>query len=114
MSYEITTTDLAKFGHREREMAAELLAALSTQGAPEHFDTAGVTVMMNMHSGYVFLTNEDFDVAMMNGDKLESFFTCPNCGSEGFADEIHEGEDQLELPADCWDYLCDIGAREAR
>lgn len=109
-----TTTDLSKFGFRELKMAAELLTAYCEQGAPGYFDRDGVTVMMNTNSGYVFLTNAEFDVAMMNGDKLESFFTCPNCGSEGFADEIHEGEDQVELPADCWDYLCEIGAWEAR
>lgn len=90
---EITTTDLSKFGARERAMAAELLTA-ANDGFPRDFNDDGVTVMMNTNSGNVFLTNSDYQVAMMNGDKLESFYSCPQCGEEGFFDEIEDhGED---------------------
>lgn len=89
---EITTTDLAKFGNREKAMAAELLTELSKGNLPDDFNDDEVTVMMNTNSGNVFLTNSDFQVAMMNGDTLESFYSCPECGHEGFADEMeHEG-----------------------
>lgn len=101
---EITTTDLSKFGHREREMAAELLTASVKQGLPDDFNDDEVTVMMNMNSGNVFLTNADFQVAMMNGDTLESFYSCPECGHEGFKDEMqHDGN------SGCKEYLKDIG-----
>ncbi len=30
----------------------------------------------------------------MNGDKLESFYSCPNCDNEGFADEIDWNSDE--------------------
>jgi len=86
--YESTTTDLAKFGYRERKMARELLQASEDQGFPEDFNDDEVTIMMNFNSGNVFFTNSDCQVAMMNGDKLESFYSCPNCGNEGFADEV--------------------------
>ena len=43
-----TTTNIADFGAREREMAAELLAASVKQGFPENFDQDGVELMMNM------------------------------------------------------------------
>lgn len=85
----ITTTDLGDFGHRERVMAEELLKAWREQGLPEDFSDDKVTLMMNTSSGHVFLVNEDFQVAMMNCDKLESFYNCPECGNEGFADDIN-------------------------
>ena len=94
-SNEITTTDLAKFGYREKAMAAELLNKMCDQGLPEDFNDDEVTVMMNFNSGNVFLTNSDYQVAMMNGDKLESFYNCPYCGHEGFAEDIkHQAKDK--------------------
>ena len=85
---EIVTSNFSKFGSRERAMAEELLKASREQGFPEDFDNDGVTISMNMNSGYVFMTNADYQVAMMSGDNLESFYSCPECGNEGFADEI--------------------------
>ena len=87
---EQTTTDFARFGHRERAMAEELLKAWREQGLPEDFYEEEVTVMMNFSSGYVFLTNADFQVAMMNGEELESFYTDPETGEEGFRDELSD------------------------
>ena len=45
---------------------------------------------MNFYSGNVFLTNTDYQVAMMNGDTLESFYTDFETGEEGFKDELTE------------------------
>lgn len=84
---EITTTDLSNFGARERAMAADLLTA-SKEGFPVDFNDDGVTVMMNRNSGNVFLTNSDFQVCMMADGKLESFYSCPQCGLEGFWEEV--------------------------
>lgn len=101
---EITTTDLSKFGSREREMAEELLREWREQGLPKDFNDDEVTVMMNTNSGNVFLTNSDFQVAMMNGDDLESFYTCPECGHEGFKEDMeHDGD------RECRRYLKEIG-----
>ena len=98
MSDETTTTDLAKFGFRERRMAADLLATSCDHGFPADFEDEGVTIMMTMHNGHVFLTNADFQTARMNGDKLESFYSCPECGHEGFADEMrHDGNAECTL-----------------
>jgi len=99
-----TTTNLADFGYREKRMAAELLNKMC-DGIPDDFADDEVTIMMNTSSGNVFLTNADFQVAMMNGDKLESFYSCPECGHEGFkADMWHKGT------AECRRYLREIGA----
>ena len=85
---ETTTTDFSQFGIRERNLAEELLRAWREQGLPDDFNTDKVTIMLNLMSGYVFLTNSDYQVAMMNGDKLESFYTDFETGEEGFKDEL--------------------------
>ena len=99
------TIDLTEFGYRELRMAARLLTALCDQGMPDDFDDVGLTIMMNLHSGTVFLTNDNCEVAMMNGDKLESFYSCPECGHEGFKDKMTHGEDNEK----CKRYVAAIG-----
>jgi|HubBroStandDraft_3_1064219.scaffolds.fasta_scaffold34316_8 hypothetical protein len=84
---EITTTNLEDFGYGERADLIRLLTAWNDQGLPEDFEADGVHAMMNKDSGNVFLTNDEFQVAMMNGDKLEIFYVCGMCGHEGFAEE---------------------------
>ena len=111
MSNEVTTTNFADFGWRERKMAAELLTASCEHGFPKDFSEDGVVIMMNRNSGNVFFTNEEYQVAMMNGDELESFYTTPYRGHEGFADELKE---EFEGDKDSWnkedvEYLHDIG-----
>ena len=86
----MTTTDLSDFGHRELELLEELLCAMRTQGLPNDFDDCEVTPIMNQHSGNVFLSNAEYQVAMMNGDNLESFYTLSYSGEEGFADELYD------------------------
>lgn len=88
-----TTTDLTQFGTREIAEVEELFRAMRIQGLPDDFWNDGVHPMLNMYSGNVFLTNSNYEVAMMNGDKLESFYHCSNCGHEGFADECQLNED---------------------
>ncbi len=95
---EITTTDFSKFGSRERNMAEELLKAWREQGLPDDFYNEEVTIMMNLLSGNVFLTNNDFQVAMMNGDSLESFYTDFETGEEGFKEDLtEEAKSRLNL-----------------
>lgn len=89
---EITTTDLADFGSRERGMLIELLVSWREQGLPDDFYDDEVRPMMNRNSGNVFLTNSDYQVAMMNGDKLETWYTCSNCGHEGFKEDCQVNE----------------------
>src|SRR5258706_694807 len=89
---DITTTDLSKFGYIERVEARRLLETWETQGLPEDFEDDEVTIMFNAHSGNVFLTNSEFQVSMMCDGKLESFYSCLQCGNEGF-----DGEDGHEF-----------------
>lgn len=83
----ITTTDLADFGYSERAELIRLISAWHDQGLPEDFYDDEVTPMFNKHSGNVFLTNSEYQVAMLNDDKLESWYYCGNCGHEGFAED---------------------------
>lgn len=89
---EITTTDLSKFGNREKAMAADLLKAMTdsrSDGLPEDFEDSEVTVMMNLNSGNVFLTNSEYQCAMLtNEGKIESFYNTPYSGYEGFYDDL--------------------------
>ncbi len=100
-----TTTDLGYFGYCELAEAGRLLTALCEPGGrPEDFEFDGVHLMMNQNSGNVFLTNSEHQVAMMNGDDLESFYSCPICGHEGFLGDMAHSE-----TPECKDYLSDIG-----
>jgi hypothetical protein len=80
------TRDLSKFGYRELEMAGRLLSNLKDIDAGD-----GLTVEFNPNSGNVFLVDEDFRVWMMNGDKIEEFFSCSECGNEGFKEDFAKG-----------------------
>ena len=86
----IVTADLSEFGYREIKQAQELLTAYVKQGSPSEFFDQGIRIMFNQHSGFVFLTNEEYQVLMMNGDELEMFYSLPYSGEEGFADELRE------------------------
>ena len=86
---EITTTNLSDFGYRELALLEELLKAMREQGLPDDFYNDEVHPMMNRNSGNVFLTNSEYQVAMMNGDKLEAFYCLSYHGNEGFADELY-------------------------
>jgi hypothetical protein len=85
---KVVTSDLSKFGYREMDIAADLFKLYATGVAD--FLGSGVTVMFNTKSGFVFLTDEDFNVAVLSDDKtrLIQWFNCPNCGEEGSEDTL--------------------------
>lgn len=84
---DVTTTDLADFGARERCLLIEILKAWEANGLPDDFYHEEVRPMLNKNSGYVFLTNAEFQTAFINGDKLETWYNCSRCGHEGFAED---------------------------
>jgi hypothetical protein len=87
---ETVTTNLTLFGRREIRLAQQLLTAWLEQGLPTDFYDDEVQIFMNRISGYVFLSNSDYQVAMMNSDELEIYYTDFETGEEGFADELSE------------------------
>jgi hypothetical protein len=95
------TTDLTRFGARERMMLEELLTAWNKYGLPEDFNDEEVLAHFNLNSGNVFLANSEYQLCMMNGEKLEIFYYCPQCGHEGFLEDMEHGEND----EDCEEYL---------
>lgn len=84
----MTTTNLSDFGYRELSMLKDLINAMIEQGLPDNFSDDEVVPMMNQNSGNVFLTNSDYQVAMLNGTDLEMFYTLSYHGVEGFASDL--------------------------
>ena len=86
------TTDLSEFGLIELDMAMELLDQYAK--AQEKGDDLGLTtnvrIAFNKNSGYVFLTDDDYNVVMINPEtkKAEKYYICGVCGFEGFKDEF--------------------------
>lgn len=99
----IVTNDLREFGRRELALAGELLIALHTVNDKTQRLDDGVQVFMNKNSGYVFLSDENYNVAMMNGHILEDWHNCPDCGQEGFLEDITAYGKEC-----CHNYLKDI------
>lgn len=95
------TENMGEFGSRERKMAAELLS----QPLPDNFSTDGVRVAFNKNSGFVFLVNDDYQCAMMNGDTLEIFHSTPYHGHEGFLSDLLDEYSPDDLHADDVEYL---------
>ena len=73
---------------RERALAIEILQAWGKHGLPIDFYEGGAKLAFNRNSGDVFLVNDNYDVCMMNGDKLESFYISPYSGHEGFINDL--------------------------
>lgn len=104
----MTTADLSDFGYRELDIAADLLKAYcSSNKNLHHFDHSdGIQLMMNQNSGNVFLTNAEHQVAMLNDDTLEDFYSTPYDGHDGFWDELVE--EYTEMPPEDQKYMRDI------
>lgn len=98
------TQDLSKLGYREIDQLADLLKAYAKNGCD--FLNDEVKWEFNPMSDSLFLVDEDFNVAMLNDDKLEQWFNCPQCGHEGFKEDMKHNEDKPE----CKEYLTDIEA----
>lgn len=76
-----TMCDLSKFGYRELSEASILLKLYSEDCT--EFLGDGLTLNFNPNSGCVFLSDEDYNVAVEENGKLVQFFSCPQCGNEG-------------------------------
>lgn len=96
------TQDLSEFGYIELDEAGTLLKAYADN--PYVLNGSNINVEFNPNSGNVFLVDGDYNVAMMNGDNLELFYSCPICGHEGFLEDMEHNEDNKE----CQEYLNEI------
>ena len=88
MNNETYTEDLRNFGNRELYEAGKLLTAYATE-RPIGFDYEGVRVAFNMNSGFVFLTNNEYQCAMVDDDgALFIFYSSPYSGIEGSWEDL--------------------------
>lgn len=88
--YDAYTENLTDFGFREIKELRDILDAWVKHGLPSDFERNGVRPAMNRNSGYVFLVNGDYQCAMLNGGTLESFYSSPYDGREGFFNDLVE------------------------
>ena len=79
----IVTADFSQFGIRELIFAQLLLKAYAEQGA--EFLGCGLTLNFNTQSGYVFLSDEGYNVGVLDEteEHIVQFYSCPQCGYEG-------------------------------
>lgn len=102
------TSDLSNFGYIELEELSKLINAMILHGLPDDFVDNEVIPMFNCNSGNVFLTNADYQVAMKNGEKLESWYTLPYYGTEGFLEDLIESYNNGYIHEEDFEYLADI------
>lgn len=98
--------ELEGFGYREMALAGEILTAIAN-GLPEGFDPDGLAIELT-RSGEVFLVNDYYQIAAMNGDSLELYYILPYSGEEGFRDELATLNKE-ELHEEDAEYLQSIG-----
>jgi len=89
-SSNIVTSDLSKFTLEQLIEAGVIFNYLIKDGFPKDFDKNGIELVINKDSGFIFLTNSNYEVVMVNHNtgKLENWYTSPNDGREGFFNEL--------------------------
>ena len=88
------SSNFEDMGFKEITEVAEILNAYAsgntTRYYNRYFENNEIKPCFNLHSGYVFLTNSEYQSAMMNGKKLDVFESCHECGNEGFPHEFKD------------------------
>lgn len=96
---EVTYKEVSLEGFEAREigMAGDLLTAYADKVIPHDFiQPDNIKIGFNMNSGFVFLTNDENQVLMLRNGKLEMFYTCTECGQEGFEDDMVEHNNKFK------------------
>ena len=76
---------LENFGNRELRQASKLLEALIEQECPIY--KSELSLFLG-HDGNVYLTNDDYELAGMNGNKLDKWHYLPYSGEEGYLKDL--------------------------
>lgn len=112
MTSDYYTENLADFGFREIKMLRDILDAWVEKGLPDTFYQNNVRAAFNRNSGYVFLVNEDYQTAMMNGDELEIYHCTPYRGHEGFLSDLLNEYEPDDMHADDVEYVLQMAKSE--
>lgn len=99
MNDDIVTSDLSRFGPRERVVVGQMLLAWDKHGLPSDFEDDEVVPMFNRHSNKVFLSNEHYQVAVLEDEKLVSHYYL---GYEGHEGTLKELELEFSYSGDNW------------
>lgn len=105
------TSNLAEFGNKEIAEAGKILTLYSedklTKIARDYFYTEGVNICFNKNSGYVFLSNSEYQVLMENDGKLDLFIYCSEHGSEGVLSDLVFDRKNGNVPDEDWKEIID-------
>jgi hypothetical protein len=77
-------------------MASDILRALDRDGLPATMESDGLRIYLNRDSGYVFLSDSDYNVAVVDGSRLVGHYSSPYDGHEGTFSEL------VEILDDTW------------
>ena len=92
------TTDISKMDLSEvTDMLTAFQQGNTTKAFKAMWYDEGTIPTLNEESGYCFLTNSDYQVAMMNGS-LSMFISCGECGREEFEQDwdLNKGKTTCE------------------
>ena len=90
---EPNSRNLFDFTATELQLAGKLLSAFRSP-MHDHTRILGdiITPEKNPTSGFVFLSDTNFNCALLNGQFLEDWFRC-TCQREGFWSQLHDDGD---------------------
>ena len=115
---EYDMMNLANFGGRELELAADLMRSYARAGQhrdgkqynqlPESWCDDGVKLAFNPNSGFVFLSNEEYQALVDTDDGVAMWYFTPYYGVEGTLEEVADAfiydatDDGKMLPPELW------------
>lgn len=94
--------DFTNFGYREKKLAFDVLEAYFKN--PYAVEGDDLKIGFNTQSGYVFATDEEYNVYMINRkNELELYLTCDDCNAEDYLSELLKSD---ELDSAFWEGVC--------
>ncbi len=78
------------FGYVELAEAGRLLTVYKTHHDKTENMGDEVALEFNPNNGNVFLVDGNYNVAMMQGNELADWYSCPQCGNEGFSGDEYD------------------------
>lgn len=108
MSVEVIM-DFSKFSGKALSESIEILQSYQKYGCPDDMYEDGLQIMHNTESGMTFMTNSEYQVAVMENGKLESWYFTPYEGYEGTLDMLLEKVENNEIESvDDLEYIAEI------